>query len=240
VDETTVFTKTLLGGQVARDGTIPMPRSMRTLLITVDGRTTLGTFQRMLTHLGDLSLLFEALEVAGYVEQVQTFREPRRAAPSAQTRSASSSGLARQNGVDDRHSPPSMFPPTAFPSAGSSSQSQNTSLLERIDNAWPSTLMNAQSSQGLATRMRGPSTNMVMGTMSSAIQTANLNAAKSLMTDFLLKHMPDVAMEVSLQLDRVESISALESSLKDYTHLVSQLGSTGVQHINSVRKLIQK
>jgi hypothetical protein len=60
------------------------------------------------------------------------------------------------------------------------------------------------------------------------------------MTDFLMRHLPDVAMEVSLSIDRIDSFDELERSLPDYSQLVARLGRVSVDHLRQVKSLIQR
>jgi hypothetical protein len=67
MDDNTVFSRTPTGTQVARDPLTSLPRAMRTLLLSVDGRTPVGAYRKILSHLGDVTLLFEGLENAGFI-----------------------------------------------------------------------------------------------------------------------------------------------------------------------------
>jgi hypothetical protein len=67
MDDAVIFARTPVGTSVARDSAAALPRAMRTLLLAVDGRTRVASYRMILNHLGDVGLLLEGLENAGYI-----------------------------------------------------------------------------------------------------------------------------------------------------------------------------
>ncbi|MGL4229763.1 MAG: hypothetical protein ACRDAM_10160 [Casimicrobium sp.] len=225
MDDSIIYVRTPVGTQVARDASKEMPRGMRTLLLAVDGRTRVASYRMILSHLGDVGMLFEGLENAGYIARtdgVNTRVAP--PTPAATPRPATQASAVQR----DLQSLAAMtsFQPTHQPAAAGEPSIKNFDVLAKINEAQshftqgPNTLSNRGSHQ--------------------VVRTANLNKAKSLMTDFLMRHLPDVAMEVSLSIDRIESFDELERSMPDYSQLVAKLGRVSVDHLREVRALIQR
>jgi hypothetical protein len=221
MDDLTVFARTPTGTQIARDPAIALPRAMRTLLLSVDGRTPVGSYRKILSHLGDVTLLFEGLENAGYIGRTDGVNTRvattaiRQAAPVQHQDLRSLAAL-------------SQFPPTVNPSQADVTPSKNFEVLAKIQEAQSHFTQNP------------PNLSQQFHSTSAVVRTANLNAAKSAMTDFLMQHLPDVAMEVSLSLDRIENFDELERSLTDYSQLVARLGRVSVEHLRHVRTLMTK
>jgi hypothetical protein len=220
MDDTTIFARTPSGTQVARDTSIPLPRAMRTLLLSVDGRTPVASYRKILSHLGDVTLLFEGLENAGYIGRTDGVNT--RVAPSA-TRTAPQIQHQDLRSL----SALSQFPPTVNPQQEIST-GKNFDVLAKIQEAQSHFTHNP------------PSLSQQFRSTSAVVRASNLNAAKSAMTDFLMQHLPDVAMEVSLSLDRIENFDELERSLPDYSQLVARLGRVSVDHLRHVRTLMAK
>lgn len=63
-----VFVKTRSGRIEAAEPHSPLPRRLRTLLILVDGRRTMGDFRRGLTRFRNLDECFDMLRKMGYIE----------------------------------------------------------------------------------------------------------------------------------------------------------------------------
>ena len=55
----TVFFRTALGNSAARAPDADLPRMVKTLLIAVDGRTSVRMFQKLLPNFGDVSALLD-------------------------------------------------------------------------------------------------------------------------------------------------------------------------------------
>jgi hypothetical protein len=206
---------------VARDPAIALPRAMRTLLLSVDGRTPVASYRKILSHLGDVTLLFEGLENAGYIGRTDGLNT--RVAPTSvrPVTPIQHQDLRSMSAL-------SQFPPTVNPTTQDVSTSKNFEVLAKIQEAQSHFSHNP------------PSLSQQFRSSSAVVRASNLNAAKSAMTDFLMQHLPDVAMEVSLSLDRIENFDELERSLADYSQLVARLGRVSVDHLRQVRALMTK
>jgi hypothetical protein len=225
VDDTVIYMRTPVGTTVARDSSTALPRAMRTLLLAVDGRTRVASYRMILSHLGDVGLLLQGLENAGYIART-TGSNTRVAAPTVNVAPATPT---RSSIAQDLRSLAAMtsLQTTTEQSRPESIPVKNYDVLAKINEVqshftqFPSTLSGHQ---------RNPQ---------SVVRTANLNKAKSLMTDFLITHLPQVAMEVGLSIDRIDSVDELQRSLEDYSQLIAKLGRVSAEHLHSVRALLK-
>ncbi len=63
-----IFIKTRIGRIEAAEPNSSLPRRLRTLLILVDGRRSMGDFRRGLTRFRNLDECFDMLRKMGYIE----------------------------------------------------------------------------------------------------------------------------------------------------------------------------
>lgn len=64
----TVYTKTSAGMEAIKNPHTTLPRRLRTLLICVDGKSSLKTYISNLTSFGDVAVLLDSLREAGLIE----------------------------------------------------------------------------------------------------------------------------------------------------------------------------
>lgn len=64
----TVYTKTSAGMEAIKNPQTALPRRLRTLLICVDGKSSLKTYISSLTSFGDVAALMDSLREAGLIE----------------------------------------------------------------------------------------------------------------------------------------------------------------------------
>jgi hypothetical protein len=222
MEDNIIYMRTPVGTQVARDPAASLPRAMRTLLLSVDGRTRVSSYRMILSHLGDVALLFEGLENAGYIARtdgVQTrVAPPPPPAPRPANIAAQLQSLAAATG----------FHPSQEPSVMGSPPTKNFEVLAKINEVQAQFTQNPPSLSGRTSAFN------------PTLRAANLNRAKGMMTDFLMQHLPAVAMEVSLSIDRIDTAEELSRALDDYAQLVAKLGRVSVEHLRDVRALIQQ
>jgi hypothetical protein len=247
MNDSIIYARTGIGTMVARDPASELPRSLRTLLLAVDGRTKVVSYRTMLTHLGDIPTLLQALERAGYIAATGA-QSARQIAGSMSTQAGVITATANPSThagtlLRDLTPPPAPAPPApatfssshletrpAGPFAPTQSKPPTNDLVSRIQE------LQTQFTQRPPTTQigySGPGSGSA-----SIIQNARLNSAKELMTDFLLRHLPDVAVEVSISIDRLNTLSALEANLTDYSQLIAPLGRTSAEHLKQLRSLI--
>jgi hypothetical protein len=69
MNEHTVFVRTDAGQQAVHDGNSELPRSVRTLLFSIDGRSTAGSYVALLPNFGNVHALLDFLHQAGYIAE---------------------------------------------------------------------------------------------------------------------------------------------------------------------------
>jgi hypothetical protein len=66
----TVYTKTIAGMEAIKNPQADLPRRLRTLLICIDGKSSLQAYTKNLTSFGDVAALMDSLREAGLIEVV--------------------------------------------------------------------------------------------------------------------------------------------------------------------------
>lgn len=65
-----------------------------------------------------------------------------------------------------------------------------------------------------------------------------LQDAIAAITDFVMSHMPDDALEISFALEGLTSVAQLEASLRAYEIKIRPLGAVANQHLASVKRIL--
>jgi hypothetical protein len=217
-----VYERTAKGMAASRDPASALPRMMKTLLMAVDGKTNVAMFQQLLPNFGDVAALFDALQANGLVA-------PRDAAKPA--------ARAPLRVVPMRDTPPPAArtartppPPVATPPQRAADTGWRSTA------AAPSTL---QQSDGAAfDPYRALVPNTLSGTRYAIAESSRVRDARSEMTNFLFQYRPDVAMEVTLTLERLETTEQMLRNLDDYKRLVASAGRAAVEHLADVRRIL--
>jgi hypothetical protein len=220
-----VYERTAKGMAASRDPASALPRMMKTLLMAVDGKTSVAMFQQLLPNFGDVAALFDALQANGLVAprdaakpasraplRVVQMREPAPPAPPAPERAARTPPLAA--------TPPQRAPETGWRSTA----------------AAPSTLQQSDGAAFDPYRALVPST--LSGTRYAIAESSRVRDARSEMTNFLFQYRPDVAMEVTLTLERLETTEQMLRNLDDYKRLIASAGRAAVEHLANVRSIL--
>lgn len=71
--------------------------------------------------------------------------------------------------------------------------------------------------------------------MPQAASPRTLQQAVADITDFVMRYLPDDALEISLTLEGLKTTAELEASLGAYEAKIRHLGSTAVHHLAAVR-----
>ena len=59
------------------------------------------------------------------------------------------------------------------------------------------------------------------------------------MTDFVMQHLPDEALEISFELESLNSIAKLEASLGTYEAKIRQLGTPAIHHLATLKRMLR-
>jgi hypothetical protein len=218
-----VYERTAKGMAASRDPASALPRMMKTLLMAVDGKTSVAMFQQLLPNFGDVAALFDALQANGLVmprdAAKPAARAPLRVVPMREAAPPPPERAARTASL------PAAAPPERASEAG-----------WRSTAAAPSTL---QQSDGAAfDPYRALVPNTLSGTRYAIAESSRVRDARSEMTNFLFQYRPDVAMEVTLMLERLETTEQMLRNLDDYKRLIASAGRAAVEHLANVRRIL--
>ena len=210
-----VYTRTAAGNEAALNPNSAMPRKLRTLLISIDGRTRLGTYVNSLSSFGDVEALIQSLLQAGLIQ-----------------------ATSPQFGVPDEPAelPDNMSTKMPHPS-WRSTDAGNTSwhgTQPPVDDlvSWSK----FQQPPGAAhTRYTPPITSTASTASTAQYQLRN---AISSMSDFVTQHMPMESLELVLTLEGLTSVEQVIGSLKGYQSLVEHLGQPARDHLAKLRTLL--
>ena len=242
-----VFMRTAKGNATARSPDSNLPRMVKTLLIAVDGRTSVSMFQQLLPNFGDVSALFEALEGGGYVEVAAVAPKATAAAPArvvslaARQRLDAPSGFAPTSTMvqaESRQADPTTsrwFDATENFKSPQSVQPRHSTLEEthsRHSNIAPG---EKDFSRNATAQLGG---NSMSGHRSAVTETARVRDARTLMADFMFENLPDVAIEAVLALERLETTEQILSNLPEYQRLIGTTGRKGMEHLMAIRKAL--
>ncbi len=216
-----VYERTAKGMAASRDPASALPRMMKTLLMAVDGKTSVAMFQQLLPNFGDVAALFDALQANGLVA-------PRDAAKPA--------ARAPLRVVPMRDTPPPQERAARTPPPAATAPQRASETGWRSTAAAPSTLQQSDGAAFDPYRALVPST--LSGTRYAIAESSRVRDARSEMTNFLFQYRPDVAMEVTLTLERLESTEQMLRNLDDYKRLVASAGRAAVEHLADVRRIL--
>jgi hypothetical protein len=225
--DTLIYERTAKGMAASRDPSSELPRMMKTLLMAVDGKTTVAMFQKLLPNFGDVGALLDGLQANGLVAPRDAgsraaSKPPLRVVPLRDN--APPPAPAARDSRSTRPAPPPA--PSRFtPDAG-----------WRSTAAAPSTLQQSDGASFDPYRALVPNT--LSGTRYAIAESSRVRDARSLMTNFLFQYRADVAMEVTLTLERLETTEQMLSSLDDYKRLVASAGRAAVEHLAEVRRIL--
>ena len=218
-----VYIRTAAGNKAALNPKSELPRKLRTLLISIDGRTRLNTYIASLSSFGDVAALIESLLQAGLIEAVEA------QATAGDVWFESSPGNTR-TGVGDTESR------TAWSNTdvGSTRWRSPTTLnrepgIEPVDDlaSW--------------SKFQEPATPQAFKLPSvQPVTTAHyqLRNAIALMSDFVSAHMPMESLELVLTLEGLNSVEQIVASLKGYESLISHLGDPARRHMVELRNVL--
>ena len=205
----------------------PLPRKLRTLVIAVDGRTSLQSYVRSLSSFGDVTALLEALAQQGYIAAVDT--DPHKPERSS-TDNPWSTTLERDTERSTQPMPLPSVSDAAFESAGI----RNSDVASDDVSSWD----RFQSNPAAFTPPVGFPASRLGAPPSSA--QYQLRSAISLMSDFVTTHLPADCLEIALTLESLSSVEQVIASLKGYQAMIAPAGSAATRHMDELRALLSR
>lgn len=256
-----IYVRTAKGHASARAAETTLPRIVKTLLIAVDGRTSVGMFQQLLTNFGDIPALFSALESGGFVERAAPAngaaggstafseadrrskarlgtaadRKPAALARNSSAEAAASRFQATQNFAAplSRFTEPSAFPAQSGFAGHSVFPASNLTAMSQLN----SNLAMGEKDFPPTVRQR-VSNVLASGHRSAVGEAARVRDARTLMSDFIYENFPDVAMEAVLALERLETTEQVLANLNEYQRLIGSAGRKASEHLLAVRRVL--
>ena len=221
-----LYKRTAAGNTAALDAKSPLPRKLRTLLISVDGRTRQSTYVKTLSSFGDVAALLDALMQQGYIELIAADSD------TATVKTSRSDWQATDSPITERLDPANSAP-HALDSAFKLAGLRNTDILSDDVSSW-----DRFQPQPLATGTTAP-TAMRAGAPPSSAQH-QLRSAISLMSDCVSTHLPADALEIVLTLEGLDSVEQVIASLKGYQAMIAPTGSAATRHLEALRELLSR
>ena len=229
----TIYTRTPQGQAAALNPNSALPRKLRTLLISIDGKTSIETYVSSLSSFGDVASLLESLLNAGLIEASRSPAKPGPAADTkpagARSRSAAAAPAPVQDSVAEWERTAVMQTPSGFAATRNSETSrafQRTSPFAD-DAAAPTRLY--------AATTYAPAHEPARGALVPNMANYQLKSAIGLMSDFMSTHMPVQSIEIVLELERLSSVEQLLASLKGYESLIGGVGEPARKHLAELR-----
>ena len=224
----TIYARTILGNEVALTADSPLPRKLRTLLIAIDGRTSLDVYIKSLSSFGDVEALMESLLQAGLIEVIPSRGPVQKDAVDK----AAETFFAKQQRV--AWSDTDSTGGSTLQKSGLASKQSRFSMQDPVDDvqSWSK----FQQSPGSAPARYTPPSAGSSG--STSIAQYQLRNAISLMSDFVTQHMPMESLELVLTLEGLTSVEQVISSLKGYQSLIEHVGQPAREHLASLRTLL--
>lgn len=218
-----LYTRTASGTKHALDPLSPLPRKMRSLLISIDGKTSRDTYVHNLSLFGDVSALLDSLELQGYITSVSTRNTGPDTRTSGMPRSAANAKVIERQG--EPSSRPGLIDST-FASAGSANLELPLDQVSRWNPAQPN---RSTSPSARSTPRTGEPSNG---------ENYQLRIAIGLMSDFISSQLPDDSLEILLALEGIGSVQQAIASLDGYQAMIAPAGNAVSYHMAELRALL--
>lgn len=217
-----VYIRTAAGNEAALNPQSALPRKLRSLLISINGRTRLSTYVSSLSSFGDVEALLQSLLQAGLIR----VSEPQIGADSVST---DTFGTTPGNTFDKAtHASWRTTDAGNTPwqgTQGGGTQAPVDDLLSWSKFQQPPTAPVASYSPP-APRP---------GATTADYQLRN---AIRLMSDFVSQHMPLESLELVLTLEGLRSVEQVLTSLKGYEAMIAHLGEPARKHMAELRRVL--
>lgn len=224
----TIYRRTPAGTAAALNPRSTLPRKMRTLLIAIDGQTGESTYASGLSSFGDVPMLLHSLMDAGLLELASAAQTPGAGQPNRPSGIAD----ARFSGSDAE----------AF--RNESNGLATAGALARLDNAFRPPKAQAPISENMdmsgwagLQQTLAPGDRPLFSPAGLVPTTAQHQLRKviSLMSDFVMTHLPEQCLAVVLAFEDIKSIEHAVASLQGYEALISPVGEPARRHLAELR-----
>ena len=245
----TIYIRTAKGNEVALDPSSGLPRKLRTLLIGIDGRTSVGAYIKGLSSFGDVDALLGSLRDAGLIEPLAAARQGSNRGTNVEHTTASQSESWSDTTADySAVKEAGIARASAFTKIGNafrrSHASESISGQEELTSAPPfmpsyAPVLRPAPLADLQPGRVGTYAPSKAGSSSSTAQY-QLSNAISLMSDFVTQHLPADSLEIVLMLEGLGSVEQVLASLKGYEALVAPVGEPARGHLAELRGVLTR
>ena len=213
-----IYIRTASGNEAALNQNSALPRKLRTLLISIDGRTRLGTYVNSLSSFGDVEALIQSLLQANLIKEMST---PGLLADAAEKPTSPDFDQQASNSWSNTDVGSTHWQGTRM---GTQAQTPVDDLL-----SW-SKFQQPPAAGAPSFNPPNPKPNT----------TAHyqLRNAISLMSDFVTQHMPLESLELVLMLEGLQSVEQVGASLKGYEAMIGHVGEPARKHLTELRNVL--
>ena len=209
-----VYIRTAAGNEAALNPQSALPRKLRSLLISINGRSRLSTYVNNLSSFGDVEGLIQSLLQAGLIR----VSEPQIGADSVSTDTFDNATHSSWRTTDAGNTPWQG-------TQGGGTQAPVDDLL-----SWSKF---QQQPTAAAPTYRPPAPRP-----SATTADYQLRNAIRLMSDFVSQHMPLESIELVLTLEGLRSVEQVLTSLKGYEAMIAHLGEPARKHTAELRRML--
>lgn len=225
-----LYKRTQSGNAAALDPKSPLPRKLRTLLISVDGRTRENIYVSTLSSFGDVSALLDSLLQQGLIELVRQDDDPNSTRPSRLEWQATDVSVTER--LNSATQPASQLE-SAFQLAGL----RNSNVPSDDVSSWDRFQPDPRFNSAVSTASAAPVIRAGAPPSSAQYQLRN---AVSLMSDFVTTHLPNESLEIVLTLESLTSVEQVIASLKGYQAMIAPTGAMAHRHLEELRDLLSR
>ena len=219
-----IYVRTPQGQAAALNVNSTLPRKLRMLLTSIDGKTRSETYVASLSAFGDVEGLLGSLLDAGLIEESGSARAraPDQPAPAP----------AQPDDLADRERRLVTRAPAGF------APSRHHEVSQPPFAPTHSFAADAGSPPAYGARKYAPA--HADGKAGLGGNTANyqLKSAIGLISDFVSEHLPGESIEIVLELERLSSVEQLLASLKGYESMIAGIGEPAHQHMAALRSAL--
>lgn len=235
VSRMNLYKRTAAGNAAALNPRLPLSRTLRALLVSVDGRTQQQTYVENLASFGDVSALLDSLLIQGYVEIITTDNDEFLTVPGlADWQDTGALAIERQD--------EGTTPAVPFESRAEMSGTHRTAALSS-ETLPPKSFQfkpRLPPSTALPATVAASSTAAARPGMRLSAAQYQLRNAISLMSDFVTSHLPDESIEIVLTLEGLNSLAQVVACLNDYKAMIAPAGTAVTAHLNELRELLSR
>jgi hypothetical protein len=219
-----VFVRTEEGQEAAYSPQSALPRKLKSILKVIDGRTTLGTFEKNLSSFGDVRAILQSLDMAGLIRQIEN------------------SAVSSSSAADLLSDPVNTSPKVASATPVSdwirtrslrSQQHSSPARSQTHTSSWQASELSAHTLPAHTLPAHMPSS---AGQLVSPVLQELLDS----MANFVLTHLPEQSFQILKEIEEITSLELLAVTLGGYEQMVATVGKPSIQHLNVIKQTLRR